>query len=58
MLIELSVFLLAAGIMQAVLLSVFLLLPSNIVQTSNRLLVVVLLTVAAGFGELYFTEAV
>ncbi|WP_258527376.1 hypothetical protein [Kluyvera cryocrescens] len=52
MLIELSVFLLAAGIMQAVLLSVFLLLPSNIVQTSNRLLVVVLLTVAAGFGEL------
>ena len=38
--------------MQAVLLSVFLLLPSNIVQTSNRLLVVVLLTVAAGFGEL------
>lgn len=44
--------------MQAVLLSVFLLLPSNIVQTSNRLLVVVLLTVAAGFGELYFTEAV
>ncbi|MTH45798.1 helix-turn-helix domain-containing protein [Escherichia alba] len=53
MLNELSVFLLAAGMMQAVLLSVFLLLPSNIRQTSNRLLVAVLLTVAAGFGELF-----
>ena len=39
--------------MQAALLSVFLLLPSNIIQVSNRLLVIVLLTLAAGFGELF-----
>lgn len=53
MLNDLSVFLLAAGMMQAALLSVFLLLPSNIIQVSNRLLVIVLLTLAAGFGELF-----
>lgn len=53
MLTDLSVFLLAAGMTQAVVLSVFLLLPPNARQISNRLLVTVLLTVAAGFGELF-----
>ena len=31
----------------------FLLLPSNIIQVSNRLVVIVLLTLAAGIGELF-----
>lgn len=46
-------FLLAATVTQAAVLSFFLLLPSNIGQTSNRLLVVVLLSIAAGYAEFF-----
>lgn len=50
-------FLLAASVTQAVVLSSFLLLPSNIRQTSNKLLVVVLLSIAAGYAELFLYGA-
>ncbi len=55
--IDVSNFLLAASVTQAVVLSVFLALPSNIGQTSNRLLVVVLLSIAAGYAEILFYSA-
>ena len=51
--IDLPNFLLAASVAQAVVLSIFLLLPSNFGQTSNKLLVVVLLSIAAGYAELF-----
>ena len=46
-------FLIAASAMQALVLSVFLLLPSNIALTSNKLLVVVLISLAAEYIELF-----
>ena len=55
--IDVSNFLLAASVTQAVVLSVFLVLPSNIGQTSNRLLVVVLLSIAAGYAEIFLYSA-
>ena len=55
--IDVSNFLLAASVTQAVVLSVFLVLPSNIGQTSNRLLVVVLLSIAAGYAEMLLYSA-
>ena len=51
--IDVPNFLLAASVIQAVVLSSFLLLPSNFGQTSNRLLVVVLLSIAAEYAELF-----
>ncbi len=51
--IDVPNFLLAASATQAVVLSGFLLLPSNIGQTSNKLLVVVLLSIAAEYAELF-----
>lgn len=48
-----SSFLIAASAMQAIVLSVFLLLPSNIAQTSNKLLAVVLISLAAEYIEIY-----
>lgn len=51
--IDVPSFLIAASAIQAVVLSVFLLLPSNFAQTSNRLLVVVLLSLAAECVELF-----
>ena len=51
--IDVPNFLLAASVIQAVVLSSFLLLPSNIGQTNNRLLVVVLLSIAAEYVELF-----
>ena len=50
-------FLLAASVVQAVVLSIFLLLPSNFGQTSNKLLVIVLLSIAAGYAELFLYGA-
>ncbi len=55
--IDVSNFLLAASVTQAVVLSVFLVLPSNFGQTSNRLLIVVLLSIAAGYAEILFHSA-
>lgn len=55
--IDMSNFLLAASVTQAVVLSSFLLLPSNIGQTSNKLLVVVLLSIAAEYAELFLYGA-
>ncbi len=55
--IDVSNFLLAASVTQAVVLSVFLLLPSNIGQMSNRLLVVVLLSIAAEYAEILLYSA-
>lgn len=49
--LDLPNFLLAASVTQALVLAVFFLLPANIGQTSNRLLVAVLLSIAAGFAE-------
>lgn len=51
--IDVPNFLLAASVTQAVVLSSFLLLPSNFRQTSNKLLVVVLLSIAAEYAELF-----
>ena len=51
--IDVPNFLLAASATQAVVFSVFLLLPSNIGQTSNRLLLVVLISIAAQYAELF-----
>lgn len=51
--IDLPNFLLAASVTQALVLAVFFLLPSNSGQTSNRLLVVVLLSIAAGYAEFF-----
>ncbi len=51
--IDVPNFLLAASVTQAVVLSSFLLLPSNFGQTSNKLLVVVLLSIAAEYAELF-----
>ena len=52
--IDIPNFLLAATVTQAAVLSFFLLLPSNIGQTSNRLLVVVLFSIAAEYAEFFF----
>ncbi len=51
--IDIPNFLIAASAMQAVVLSVFLVLPSNFARTSNKLLVVVLISVAAECVELF-----
>lgn len=55
--IDVSNFLLAASVIQAVVFSVFLIFPSNIGQTSNRLLVVALLSIAAGYAEIFLYSA-
>lgn len=55
--IDMPNFLLAASVTQAVVLSAFLLLPPNVGQASNRLLVVVLLSIAAGYAELFLYGA-
>lgn len=55
--IDVPNFLLAASVIQAVVLSSFLLLPSNIGQTSNKLLVVVLLSIAAEYAEFFLYGA-
>lgn len=55
--IDVPNFLLAASVIQAVVLSVFLVLPSNFAQTSNKLLVVVLLSIAAEYAELFLYGA-
>lgn len=50
---DLPNFLLAASVSQALMFSAFLLLPSHFGQASNRLLVVVLLSIAAGYAEFF-----
>ncbi|MFA7269505.1 MAG: helix-turn-helix domain-containing protein [Sterolibacterium sp.] len=55
--IDVPNFLLAASVTQAVVLSSFLLLPSNIGQTSNKLLVIALLSIAAEYAELFLYGA-
>ncbi|AFJ45538.1 helix-turn-helix domain-containing protein [Shimwellia blattae] len=52
MLTEISLLLLVVGLAQALVLSAFLFLPPQVRLQSNRLLALVLFSVAAGFGEL------
>lgn len=51
--IDFSNFFIAVSIVQAIVLSVFLLLPDNIKRTSNQLLVIILVSIAAEYAELF-----
>ncbi len=51
--IDFSNFFIAVSIVQAVVLSVFLLLPDNIKRTSNQLLILILVSFAAQYAELF-----
>ena len=51
--IDFSNFFIAVSIVQAIVLSVFLLLPDNIKRTSNQLPVIILVSIAAEYAELF-----
>lgn len=53
MYLDMPDFLLAASVVQALMVSLFLLFPSNIRHTSNQLLAVVLISMAAGYSEIF-----
>lgn len=54
--IDFSNFFLAVSITQAIVLSVFLLFPDNIKQTSNQLLIIILISIAAEYAELFIYD--